>query len=78
MNRVYYVENMSCVNCKKILANALSGMDGVEKITINLPYKEIMVDADFEKVSDSDIISIITSRMYLATRKIITTHSYAR
>lgn len=69
MNRVYYVKNMSCVNCKKILTNALSDMDGVVKITINLPRKEIMVDADFTKVSDRDIMGIITNRMYLVTRK---------
>ena len=69
MNRIFYIENMSCVNCKRILANALSDMDGVEKITINLPRKEIVVDADVAKVTDSDIMSLITNRMYLVARK---------
>lgn len=69
MSRIYCVENLLCVNCKKILSKALADLDGIRKISVSLPRKEIEVDADFGRISDSDIIDTIASRMYMATRK---------
>ncbi len=69
MSRVYCVENLLCVNCKRIILKALADLDGIRKISVSLPRKEIVVDADFGRVSDSDIIDAIASRMYMAARK---------
>jgi copper chaperone CopZ len=56
VTRHYYVMNMECANCGKILTGALSMPDGVRKVSAKLSRKKLTVEADFVKVSDDDII----------------------
>lgn len=69
MKRIYYVENMTCTNCKNIIKNALAGLDGIKSVTVSLPNKEIVVEADFNKISDIEIISALSNHMYMAERR---------
>ncbi len=41
--KVIYVEGMHCEHCAKKVENALSMLDGVTKVKVNLQAKEVIV-----------------------------------
>lgn len=70
MTRHYFISNMECVNCKKIIKNTLSGIAGVSKVSIKLLKKEAVIDADYNIVSDEDIIAAVKNHNYIAVRRL--------
>lgn len=68
MKHTYYIENMTCINCAKVLENALSKLDGVRQVTAKHSRKVLSVDADFTVIPEEDIIDVIRNRRYTVVR----------
>ena len=69
MIRVYRVDGMSCANCKRLLKSALMSIHGIKDISVSISLGEITVDADFDTVSDDEIIGTIDGNMFTAQRR---------
>ena len=46
MKKILIVEGMSCGHCEKAVKNALSEVDGVENVLVNLGEKEVQVEGE--------------------------------
>lgn len=44
MKKVMKIEGMSCNHCKMRVENALSALDGVEKVEVNLELKQAVLE----------------------------------
>lgn len=68
MKRQYYIENLTCSNCGKILVSALSEIKGVRHVFVKPTHKVLSVEADHTLISDEEILEVIKSRRYTAMR----------
>ena len=40
------VPDISCEHCERTITETLSGVDGVQRVTVNIPAKAVTVDYD--------------------------------
>ncbi|MGX6961288.1 copper chaperone CopZ [Vagococcus xieshaowenii] len=59
MKQKYTINGMSCAHCVSRIEEAVSSLDGVKKIKINLKKAEAIVKFDEQCVTDEVIISTI-------------------
>ena len=57
MSTLFNVENMKCSGCSANVEKALTDIDGVESVRIDLEAKTVSVEGDINAASIADIIS---------------------
>ena len=55
------VDGMKCANCSGSVKKALEATAGVEKVEVSLPRKEVVVEYDDEKVTETKLRDVINS-----------------
>lgn len=48
----FYVDGMTCINCKRILSTNMLNINGVLSVNVNLSTKEVIVVYDSTKTSE--------------------------
>lgn len=61
---VLKVEGMSCEHCKNAVLNAVGGLNGVEKVEVNLDAKEVKVEYNADLVTLDAIQAVIEEEGY--------------
>lgn len=57
MSSLFNVENMKCSGCSANVEKALTDVEGVESVWIDLEAKTVSVEGDINAASIADIIS---------------------
>ena len=71
---VFKVEGMHCPLCTTVVKQAISKLDGVDKVSARLNTKEVTVVYDEEKVKIEDILKAVKTTSYEAVE--LTTSDY--
>lgn len=50
MLKVLNVEGMTCQHCVQTVNDAVAGLDGVQKVSVNLEQKEVTVEFDQSQI----------------------------
>lgn len=58
------VEGMSCGHCKAAVEKAVSALDGVSKVDVDLAGKKVSVTYNADKANEDTIKKAITSQGY--------------
>ena len=59
ISKVIIVDGMSCNHCVNAVTEALSELDGVNGVQVNLTEKEVSVQFDSEKINDQKLFETI-------------------
>lgn len=59
MNIAIHVEGMTCGHCAETVEKAVSGIEGVSQVSVDLEGKEVRVDFDETRTQYEDIASQI-------------------
>lgn len=60
MKRIFRVDGMRCAACQAHVQTAVSNLNGVNKVDVNLLSKEMTVDCDEKKLQAADIILAVS------------------
>lgn len=60
MKRIFRVDGMRCAACQAHVQTAVSNLNGVNKVDVNLLSKEMTVDCDETKLQPADIILAVS------------------
>lgn len=52
MKKTIKVEDLDCANCAAKLEKAISGIDGVTRVTVSFMAQKILLEADDERFDD--------------------------
>lgn len=52
MKKVFKMENLDCANCAAKMENAISKMDGVEKVSISFMTQKMTLIAEEDKMDE--------------------------
>jgi copper chaperone len=63
-NKTFNVEGMSCMHCVSAIKKAVSVLNGVENVEVDLKSKKVLVEFDNEKVLESIIKETIEDQGY--------------
>lgn len=63
MKKKILVEGMKCENCAKHVEEALTNVEGVEKVEVNLSEKHVIIDANVD-LSDNTIRQAVNNNKY--------------
>ena len=64
MKEVLNVDGLSCSHCENAVKTAVCGMDGVQKMDVDLLNKTVTVEYDESLVNVEDIKTAITNQGY--------------
>ncbi|MDO4500491.1 MAG: copper-translocating P-type ATPase [Erysipelotrichaceae bacterium] len=64
MEKIYYVEGMTCVICKANVEKAINKLEGVNKAIVNLLENEVTVDFDENVLSEENIEKAVKDAGY--------------
>ncbi len=62
--KVWNVEGMTCMHCVKAIQSSVGALEGVEKVEVSLPNKNVSITLNPDIIKDSEIISIIEEEGY--------------
>lgn len=62
--QILHVEGMTCGHCVETVTKAVSALDGVERVDVNLEKKEVTVDFDEGRTRVQDIQAKINEAGY--------------
>ncbi len=62
--KVWNVEGMTCMHCVKAIQSSVGVLEGVEKVEVSLPNKNVSITLNPDIIKDSEIISIIEEEGY--------------
>lgn len=60
----FKIEGMDCAHCVESVTNAVSGLPGIENVTVSLASNSAVVTRDTALVSDAAIIEAIEDAGY--------------
>ncbi len=63
------VDGMKCAKCSSSVEKALTATEGVEKVAVSLEKKEVVVDYDEAKVSETKLREVINSTGFKAVEE---------
>ena len=63
------VEGMKCAKCSGSVEKALKATQGVEKVEISLQQKEVVVEYDDEKVTETKLREVINATGFKAVEE---------
>ena len=66
MNKTITIEGMMCQHCVNAVKKALTGIDGVENVEVNLESKTAVITSSKE-ISDSTIKTVIEAEDFEVT-----------
>lgn len=58
------VPDISCEHCERTITQALTPIDGVERVTVDIPQKQVSVDYDQGKVDVDRLKQILQDEDY--------------
>ena len=58
------VPNISCEHCQRTITNALTPVEGVRRITVDIPTKEVHVDYDEMRLDIERLKAILQEEDY--------------
>jgi len=56
---VLNVPDISCEHCERTITNALQPVDGVRKVSVDIPARQVRVDFDADKVNIDQMKDIL-------------------
>ena len=62
--KVWNVEGMTCMHCVKAIQTSVGALNGIEKVEVSLPNKNVSITLNPDLVKDSEIISVIEEEGY--------------
>ncbi len=63
----FNIGNVHCTSCEAKVVKLLTAMNGIEKVSVNVLRKNMLVNFDSEKIQVSDIVSTMEKAGYTAT-----------
>jgi copper chaperone len=64
----FYVPDISCNHCKMAIENAVSGLDGVGSVVVDVASKQVDVVFDGSRVDRQRIVAAIDDEGYAVAR----------
>jgi copper chaperone len=58
------VPNISCEHCQRTITNALTPVEGVRRVTVDIPTKEVHVDYDETRLDIERLKAILQEEDY--------------
>jgi copper chaperone len=58
------VPNISCEHCQRTIINALTPVEGVRRVTVDIPTKEVHVDYDETRLDIERLKAILQEEDY--------------
>ena len=58
------VPDISCAHCERTITNALTPLDGVRRVTVDIPVKEVRVDYDEGTIDVGQIGRVLAEEEY--------------
>jgi len=63
-NAVLNVPDISCEHCERAITNALTPVDGVQSVSVDIPAKQVQVEYDDARVSTDQMKDILAEEDY--------------
>lgn len=61
---VLTVPDISCEHCVKAVTNALTPVDGIQQVSVDIPTKQVTVDYDASQVNIEQMQAILAEEDY--------------